>query len=77
MCRHVVGLNNRAIGIEFVEMTSAANILRRPKQRAAGIALVRWLQSEYNISKSNVVGHAMGQQVSVLLRQEGMVQRPF
>lgn len=59
MCRHVVGLNDVAVGIEFVEMKSAKNILRRPKQLAAGRALVRWLQSEYSISKSNVIGHAM------------------
>ncbi len=59
MCRHVVGLNNQAIGIEFVEMKSARNILRRKKQVAAGRALVRWLQSEYGIAKRDVIGHAM------------------
>lgn len=59
MCRHVVGLNDKAVGIEFVEMKSAKNIINRPKQIAAGRALVRWLQSEYSISKGNVIGHAM------------------
>jgi len=59
MCRHVVGLNNQAIGIEFVEMKSARNILRRTKQARAGQALVRWLQSEYGIAKRDVIGHAM------------------
>lgn len=59
MCRHVVGLNDVAVGIEFVEMTSAKNIINRPKQLAAGRTLVRWLQSEYSIRKSNVIGHAM------------------
>lgn len=59
MCRHIVGLNDKAIGIEFVEMTSARNIINRKKQLAAGRSLVRWLQSEYTISKKNVIGHAM------------------
>lgn len=59
MCRHVVGLNHQAVGIEFVEMKSSQNILNRTRQRIAGQNLVRWLQSEYAISKANVIGHAM------------------
>lgn len=59
MCRHAIGLNDRAVGIEFVEMSSAANILARPKQRRAGVRLVRWLQSELAIPTSGVIGHSM------------------
>ena len=59
MCRHAIGINDRSIGIEFVEMSSAANILKRAKQTAAGVALVRWLQSETGIETKNVIGHRM------------------
>ena len=59
MCRSVIGLNNRTMGIEFVEETSASNILRRPKQLQAGLALVRWLQSTYAVANRDVIGHAM------------------
>lgn len=57
MCRHIIGLNYTAIGIEFVEMSSASNILARPRQLAAGRQLVRWLQTRFGIRKANVVGH--------------------
>lgn len=59
MCRHAIGINNKAIGIEFVEMRSASNILARAKQRRAGVRLVRWLQSELGIATSGVIGHSM------------------
>ena len=59
MCRHAIGINHRAVGIEFVEMSSADNILNRPKQRKAGVRLVRWLQAELGIATSNVVCHKM------------------
>lgn len=57
MCRHAVGLNHRSIGIEFVEPRSADAVLRRSKQMAAGLALVRWLQDRYGIASSDVIGH--------------------
>jgi N-acetyl-anhydromuramyl-L-alanine amidase AmpD len=59
MCRHAIGINHRSIGIEFVEMTSAANILARPRQLRAGMALVRWLQSQTGIATRDVIGHRM------------------
>jgi hypothetical protein len=59
MCRHAVGLNHRSIGIEFVEPKSADSILRRPRQMAAGLKLVRWLQARYGIADSDVIGHGM------------------
>lgn len=59
MCRHAIGINDRAIGIEFVEMRSASNILARPKQVQAGLALVRWLQAQTGIETNNVIGHRM------------------
>lgn len=59
MCRHAIGLNHRSLGIEFVEMRSASNILARPAQRRAGVRLVRWLQAELGIATRNVIGHRM------------------
>ena len=57
MVRNAYGLNHVAIGIEFVERSSATNILRRPAQQAAGLALVRYLMSVHNIEAGNVLGH--------------------
>jgi N-acetylmuramoyl-L-alanine amidase len=57
ICRHTVGLNDRAIGIEHVGM-SDGEVLGRPKQLRASLALTRWLQSRYAITTSNVIGHA-------------------
>jgi beta-N-acetylhexosaminidase len=56
-CRHTVGLNDTAIGIEQVGM-SAQEILNRPKQVAAIVALSAWLRCRYDIKLSNVIGHA-------------------
>lgn len=58
MCRHAIGINHQAIGIEFVEMRSASNVLARPKQRRAGVRLVRWLQSQFGIATKDVIGHS-------------------
>ncbi len=57
ICRHTVGLNDRAIGIEHVG-NSDAEILGRPRQLAASLRLTRWLQSRYGIATRNVIGHA-------------------
>jgi N-acetyl-anhydromuramyl-L-alanine amidase AmpD len=57
MCRHTIGLNHRSIGIEFVEMRSASNILQRPRQLRAGLRLVRWLQYRADIATRDVIGH--------------------
>jgi hypothetical protein len=57
ICRHTVGLNDRAIGIEHVG-NSDAEILGRPRQLAASLRLTRWLQSRYGIRTRDVIGHA-------------------
>jgi N-acetylmuramoyl-L-alanine amidase len=57
ICRHTVGLNDRAIGIEHVGY-SDAEILGRPKQLRASLRLTRWLQSRYGIATKNVIGHS-------------------
>jgi beta-N-acetylhexosaminidase len=57
MCRHTVGLNYTAIGIEHVGM-SDAQVLGDSKQMRASLRLTRWLMSKFGIEKSNVIGHA-------------------
>ena len=57
MCRHTVGLNWTAIGIEQVGM-SDAQVMGDRKELAASLRLTRWLQSRYGILTRNVIGHA-------------------
>jgi N-acetylmuramoyl-L-alanine amidase len=57
ICRHTVGLNWTAIGIEHVA-TSDAQILSRPRQLAASLRLTLWLMHRYGISLPNVIGHS-------------------
>lgn len=64
-CRHAIGLNDSAIGIEMVQVGGSSSswadqqILGRPAQVDAALALVRSLQAQYAIPTSNVIGHAM------------------
>jgi beta-N-acetylhexosaminidase len=57
MCRHTVGLNYVAIGIEHVG-TSDAEILNDPAQMKASLALTGWLMTRYHIALRNVIGHS-------------------
>ena len=57
ICRHTVGLNWTAIGIEHVG-TSDAAVLHDRKQLAASLRLTLWLMHRYRISLPNVIGHA-------------------
>jgi hypothetical protein len=66
ICRHTVGLNHLAIGIEFVQSSSGHDprwavqqVLRRKAQVAAGVALVEDLQRRFAIADGDVIGHAM------------------
>ena len=56
MCRHTVGLNYTAIGIEHVG-TSDAAILGNPRQLDASLQLTLWLMGRYGIQLRNVIGH--------------------
>ena len=56
-CRHTVGLNHRAIGIEHVGM-SDADVMGRRRQLAASLRLTRWLQDRFAIGTADVIGHA-------------------
>ena len=57
ICRHTVGLNWTAIGIEHVG-TSDASVLDDPRQLAASLRLTLWLMTRFDISLPNVIGHA-------------------
>ena len=57
ICRHTVGLNYTAIGIEHVG-TSDAQVLGNPRQMRSSLALGAWLMGRYGISLGNVIGHA-------------------
>ena len=56
MCRHTVGLNYAAIGIEHVG-TSDAEILHDPPQIRSSLLLTRWLMARFHVSLRNVIGH--------------------
>ncbi len=56
ICRHTVGLNDVAIGIEHVG-TSDGEILGNPRQLQASLRLTLWLMSRYGIELRNVIGH--------------------
>ncbi|HWK30383.1 MAG TPA: peptidoglycan recognition family protein [Solirubrobacter sp.] len=57
MCRHTVGLNYTAIGIEHVGF-SEREILANPRQLKASLRLTRWLRCRFRIGVNNVIGHA-------------------
>jgi N-acetylmuramoyl-L-alanine amidase len=56
-CRHTVGLNHTAIGVEHVG-TSDGAVLDRPKVLAASLRLARWLRCTHSIRVRDVIGHA-------------------
>jgi beta-N-acetylhexosaminidase len=57
MCRHTVGLNWTAIGIEHVGM-SDADVMNNPAELRASLRLTAWLSYRYGIAVKNVIGHA-------------------
>jgi beta-N-acetylhexosaminidase len=56
MCRHTVGLNWTAFGIEHVGMTDGS-LMSNQRQLDASLALTRWLMDRYGITRANVIGH--------------------
>jgi hypothetical protein len=64
-CRHAIGVNDRAVGIEMVQEAGPGAtwadrqiLARRPQIRSA-LRLVAWLEARYSIADRNVIGHAM------------------
>jgi N-acetylmuramoyl-L-alanine amidase len=56
MCRHTVGLNYTAIGIEHAGF-SDQQILNNRAQLQASLSLTRWLRCRFGIKVGNVIGH--------------------
>jgi hypothetical protein len=56
MCRHTVGLNYTAIGIEHVGFRDS-DVLNDPRQLRASLQLTRWLRCRFGIAVKNVIGH--------------------
>jgi N-acetylmuramoyl-L-alanine amidase len=56
MCRHTVGLNHVAIGIEHVG-TSDRQVLSNRRQLDASLALTLWLLQRHAIPLGDVIGH--------------------
>lgn len=57
LCRHTVGLNWAAIGIEHVGRGDA-ELLANDAQLRASLRLTRWLRCRYEIPVRAVIGHA-------------------
>jgi N-acetylmuramoyl-L-alanine amidase len=56
-CRHAIGMNWTAVGIEHVG-TSAPQILRNGPVMRASLRLTVWLMARFGISWGDVIGHA-------------------
>jgi N-acetylmuramoyl-L-alanine amidase len=56
ICRHTVGLNDVAIGIEHVG-SSDQEVLGTPAQLSASLRLTTWLRCRYGIAVKDVIGH--------------------
>ncbi len=55
-CRHAVGLNYTAFGIEDVG-TSDQQVLDNPAMMRSSLSLTLWLMAKYQIQVRNVIGH--------------------
>lgn len=64
-CRHAIGLNYTALGIEMVQETGRGShwadrqILKRTPQIRSALKLVRYLRARFEIRMGDVIGHAM------------------
>lgn len=56
MCRHTVGLNDVAIGIEHVGL-SDGQVMGNARQRTASLRLTAWLRCREDIAIADVIGH--------------------
>lgn len=55
-CRHTIGLNHTAVGIEHVG-SSDREVMRNDRQRRASMRLTLWLMAKFDIPVRNVIGH--------------------
>jgi N-acetyl-anhydromuramyl-L-alanine amidase AmpD len=78
-CRHTIGLNYTAIGVEIVQTTGRGShwadqqILARGPQIRGALRLVRWLQDRYRIPTGEVIGHSMANDDPYFKDNEGWV----
>jgi N-acetyl-anhydromuramyl-L-alanine amidase AmpD len=78
-CRHTIGLNHHAVGVEIVQEAGRGShwadrqILRRRPQIRAALRLVRWLQAKLGIRTSDVIGHAMANEHRLFEDRQGWV----
>jgi N-acetylmuramoyl-L-alanine amidase len=56
-CRHTVGLNWTAIGIEHAGFADS-DVLGNPRELGASLALTRYLRCRFGIAIRNVIGHS-------------------
>jgi N-acetyl-anhydromuramyl-L-alanine amidase AmpD len=77
-CRHTIGLNHVAIGIEMVQDSHGrgghwadVQILHRRRQLRSALRLVRYLQARFHIVPKNVVGHATANRNHYFRDREG------
>ena len=56
MCRHTVGLNYTAIGIEHVGFRDG-DVLGRPRELSSSLKLTQYLRCRFGIAVKNVIGH--------------------
>ena len=66
-CRHTIGLNQFAIGIEHVGR-SDAEVIGNHRQMDASLKLTLWLVAKFGIQTRNVIGH--GESLQSPLRYE-------
>jgi N-acetylmuramoyl-L-alanine amidase len=66
-CRHTIGLNQLAIGIEHVGR-SDAEVIGNARQMSASLKLTLWLVAKFGIQTRNVIGH--GESLQSPLRYE-------
>lgn len=76
-CRHAIGMNYVAVGIEMVQPTGRSShwadtqiLHRRPQVRSA-LRLVKFLRSKYDVRMKNVIGHAMANDSPYFKDHEG------
>ncbi len=55
-CRHTVGLNWTAIGIEHAGYADS-DVLDNPRQLRASLRLTQWLRCKFHIALPDVIGH--------------------
>jgi murein peptide amidase A len=76
-CRHTIGLNYTAIGVEMVQEEGRGahwadrQILRRGPQIHSALHLVGWLRQRFGIKMRNVIGHAMANRSPYFVDREG------